>query len=240
MQRDFSRSGRTRFNTVLAVITLIVVAIVVLGIVSIRTLPDVAREGAEGTGKGLAHVLEKIFPPTSNVFITQVLEARPECSLHAATWTGDLSLKKTESSLWTRAEVKVAKKATVPLYVPLKREGWRITANGDHLIVHAPAITYGTTAVLNNTLTETVMDTSWRISEDRMLRDAKRELDDHAEAMAHEQARSAITKARSGVAEFVRNWVQKQPEMAGQQLPLENITVVFEGEPLPETMASPR
>lgn len=216
------------------------IAATVILLIATVAIPRSIDSFMTGTGKGVGEAISKPIERTgdalakltatnvTNIFETQVLAAHSANSLLVATFKGSISIRKVEESGWTRAEVEVRKPAEVPLYLPLRKNFWRFQVIDNTLLVLAPAIEFGKPSVDNVHVQRTVLDSSWRISETRMLREAEQELDERAPQLAAAQAIAAREQAREGVATFIREWLLKPQFPANKEMPLK---VTFPGEP---------
>jgi hypothetical protein len=166
----------------------------------------VAKTTIDSLSSGLAKLTAT---NVTNTFEQIVLASKTESQLHVATWKGYLSMGKVEESGWTRAEVLVRKPAQVPVYVSLKRNTWKFNVQDDSLYVYPPAIDFGPPSVDNARAERLILDSSWRISESRMLREAESELDKKADQLGKTQAQTIRDSAREGVMTFVRDWLLK-------------------------------
>ena len=223
----------------------LVAALVLAAIVFVFAVPRVIEGLFLGVGKGVAEVVKAPFtgagqlvkdslafltPNITNVFETRVLATRTETNLHVATWKGEVSLRKKEESGWTKAEVEAVRPAEVPLYVSFAKNAWRFRVADRTLFVMPPGIEYGSASMDISHEAARALETSWRISETRMIADVKEQLNKEGGNMARKQAVSAVDNARSGVAAFIRSWVLEPyfPENKDAR-----IVVVFPGEPTP-------
>lgn len=210
-----SKTSLVKFLAICIASAIIGAAFVAIG------LPRSIQAAFEGTGSGVSQVAKTTIDSitsgiarltstnVTNTFEQIVLASKSEHELHVATWKGYLSMGKVEETGWTRAEVLVRKPAQVPVYVSLKRSTWKFDVQDDTLYVYPPAIDFGPPSVDNAHAARLILDSSWRISESRMLEEAESELDRKADQLGKTQAQGIRDSAREGVSTFIRDWVLK-------------------------------
>jgi hypothetical protein len=199
---------------------------------TVLLLPFAVGKGMATGVQGAADAVRNLVSQVTNGFATltqakitesfevYVLGTFKEQRLNVATWKGLVSLTKKEE-YWpaARAEVEVSVPVEAPLYVSLERGKWDFVPKGNTLYVLCPEITCGKAAPETLQLKKSVLTTSWRVSETRMLKEAETELWQTMQRQVILEAKKSRETARQGVLEFVRNWfVKAHPEGKGMEI----------------------